>query len=137
MTVMDLIARVRRENKIIKYKLEELERLENLCGISGINFEEKVQSSNNAKGKEQTYLNYIEYKDELQSYINQAVGHRNRLNKLIDRCVKEPNMVEVMYQYCFENKTLQQIADSMHYGKTSIYRMYRYAVDEMEQHWNK
>ena len=136
MTVMDLIARVRRENKIIKYKLEELERLENLCGISGINFEEKVQSSN-TKGKEQTYLNYIEYKDELQSYINQAVGHRNRLNKLIDRCVKEPNMVEVMYQYCFENKTLQQIADSMHYGKTSIYRMYRYAVDEMEQHWNK
>lgn len=135
MEVVELIKKVRKDNRIIKYKLEELERLENLCGVSGISFEEKVQGGSNSKGKENAYLNYIEYKDELEKYILQSIGDKKKLSKIIDEKVSETKMIEVMYQYCFENKTLQQIADTLHYGKTSIYRMYRYAIEEMER-WN-
>ena len=99
MTVKELIIKVRREDWTVKHKQEELQRLEALCGVSGISYDAKEGSSGsrNINKNEQSYLRYIEYKDELERYIVEALESRRLLMRLIDS-LDNHRHVDVMYK---------------------------------------
>lgn len=133
MTVKELIQKVRTETVIVRHKEEELYRLETLCGVSGIRYGgEKGSGSRNINKNEQSYLNYIEFKDELSEYIQETLENRKRMMALIDT-LKNRQAVNIMYKYCMENYTIRQIADELNYSRQSVHRIYLNAIEEMEK----
>lgn len=138
MTVKELIIKVRREDWTVKHKQEELQRLEALCGVSGISYSAKEGSSGsrNINKNEQSYLRYIEYKDELELYIAEALESRRLLMRLIDS-LDNHRHVDVMYKYCMENYTLQQIAIKKNYTKQAVHKIYLKCIEEMEKELTK
>lgn len=138
MTVKELIQKVRKEDWTVKHKIEELDRLEALCGVSGISYglKEGSSGSRNINKNEQSYLRYIQYKDELNQYISEALEDRKLLMKLIDSLSKH-QYIDVMYKYCMENYTLQQVAIKKNYTKQAVHKIYLKCIEEMEKELTK
>lgn len=137
MDIIELVKEVRKDNRIIEHKIEELERLKTRCEATGISLEgERVSGSHNVSRVENSYLRYIEYKDELERYIQKALDKRKILMDLVDTLDKQQE-IDVMYKYCLFNMTLLQIADIMSYSKPNVHKIYRKAIDTMQKRVNK
>ena len=138
MTVKELIVKVRKENKIVQHKQEELARLEALCGVSGISYDAKegTSGSRNVNKNEQSYLRYIEFKDDLKEYIAAALSSRKKLMALIDK-LESHQAIDIMYKYCMENQTLRQIGEEKSYTKQAIHKIYTRSIEEMDKELTK
>ena len=137
MDVRELIKEVRRDNRIVRHKEEEIERLKSRCHVAGVSFEgERVSGSHNNSRVEDAILNYIAYKDKLKDYIAAAIVKRDQLQDMIDQLGSEQE-ISVMYKYCLGDLTLLQIADVMDYSKPAVYKIYSKAVDKMQARVNE
>lgn len=135
--IKDLISEVRKDNCIIKHKEEELQRLQVLCEISGISYGgEKGSTSRNTNKQEQSYLEYIEFKDALARYICDALAKRKQLMELIDK-LQSKQEIDILYKYCFENLSLRQIAEATGYTKQAIHKIYLKALENLEKELTK
>ena len=132
MGVIELIQDVRKENTILLRMTEELERLRSICQVTGVNLEgERVSGSHNNSRVEQAYLNYIEYKDKLDTYMANTKEKRAMLNNMIDT-LERPQSIDVMYKYCLANMTMQEIAYINKCSRSNVYKIYSNAVDELQ-----
>lgn len=137
MDITKLIVEVRRENTILMRKTEELERLRSICHVTGVNMEgERVSGSHNNSRVEQAYLNYIEYKDEVDEYISKTKAKRKLLNDLIDT-LESQQEIEVMYKYCLANMSVQDIANTSNWSRSNVYRIYNKARNTIQESMNK
>lgn len=133
MDVKELIQEVRKGNRIVGHKLEELERLRSLCHVTGVNLEgERVSGSHNNSRVEQSYLRYIAFKDDLERYIANAMNSRDQLMALIDT-LDNQQAIDIMYKYCLFNMPMLQIADIMGYTKQNVYKIYKNAIKTMQE----
>lgn len=136
MEIKYLIELVRSNSNLVKQKEEELIRLESLCGVSGISYEEKVSTSHNANGKEQCYLNYIEAKQELEEFKKSTVNNRIIISKLVYN-LPTKLMRNIMYDYCLCDISINKIANKYHYTRQNIYILFNKSVDIMQDEYNK
>lgn len=133
MDITKLIVEVRKENTILIRKTEELERLLSICHVTGVNMEgERVSGSHNNSRMEQAYLNYIEYKDELEKYIANTKAKRKKLNDLIDT-LESQQAIDVMYKYCLANMSIQEIANTNKWSRSNVYRIYNEAKKVLQE----
>lgn len=136
MEIKELIDSVKNDYKLVELKEEELLRLENLCGVSGISYDEKASTSPNPNRQEQVYLNYIEFKEELEKFKASTIKNRITLRKLIDG-LNTALSREVMYEYCLNNISISRLAKKYHYTRQAVYKIYNDAVEEMQKEFTK
>ena len=133
MDITKLIVEVRKENTVLMRKTEELERLLSICHVTGVNMEgERVSGSHNNSRVEQAYLNYIEYKEEVDEYIAETKAKRKRLNDLIDT-LENQQEIDVMYKYCLANMSIQEISNVNNWSRSNVYRIYNKAKQALQE----
>ena len=134
MDVRELIANVRKDNRIGGHKMDELERLKSLCHVTGVNLEgERVSGSHNNSRVEQSYLKYISFKDDLEKYISSAMARRDQLMQLIDMALESQQAIDIMYKYCLFNMSMLQVADILGYTKQNVYKIYNQSIKRMQE----
>lgn len=127
-----LLNEILKRNKIIKYKLEELERQKNLCEIKGLSYDaDKVQTSG-ANGTDGNIIEYVQLKDELQKYINDTLKLKHDLMNFIDEMTNE-RLITVLYKKYFEEKSFNEIAKDLNVSYSRVQQLHDKAVNELEK----
>ena len=133
MDIRELIKDVKNDIQRLRGKIEELEVRKNKCYISGINYEgEKVSGSTNTSRVEKTYLEYIDFKDKLESFKEQVKNKRDELIYWIDQ-LDDPKSIQVMYKYCLSEMSIKEVADEIGYSKPNVHKIYKKSIIRMQE----
>jgi DNA-directed RNA polymerase specialized sigma subunit len=124
-----LLLSIMKRDKIIEYKLEELERQKRLCEVRGINFEgERVQGS---PKNENPIIEYIQMKDDVQAYINETIKLKRELMKVIDK-MEDGNCIGLLYKRYFMRKSYNEIAKEAELTYKRIQQLHDKALRELD-----
>lgn len=133
MDVLRLIKEVKTDKVKLQCKVEELERLETLCHVSGVSYEgDRVTGSTDNSRIEKAYLKYIEVNDNLKEFISKHLEERKLLVSILDMLDK-PKDIEVMYQYCLTDMSLKDVGDKLGYSKPSVHKIYKNSVKVLQE----
>ena len=130
MDARDLIKAMRRAERILQLKKEELVRLESAVRYQAISYD-KVPSVPRPDSKEKAYLNLIELRDEVERMEAELDSMRAEIIRRIQQLPSELK-IDIMDMYCLKGMTLSQIAQKTFYSKSHIYLRWREALDLMD-----
>ena len=135
MTAKEYLSGLRLLNIKIKHKLQEAEELRSLAfGTASLNSDsERVQTSPSGDGRQIILVNrYVDLEAEIQALVDKYVVMKDEIINRIHQ-LEDARYVEVLFKRYVEGKTMRQIAEEMDYEYTSIYKIRKRAIAELDK----
>lgn len=115
--------------KKIKYKLEEIERLRTLVGVSGMNYDkENIQTSKKYDPMGDKVAEIVELERVVKEYMKQ----RRAIIEQIDN-MEQAKYYEVLTNRYVLDKDWYTIADTMGITTTTVMRLHHEALEEFKK----
>lgn len=135
MTTKEYLSQIKYLNAKIKNKSLELYQLETMAySVSGLNSNEKVQTSFKQDRMGDAVVKIINYKNEIKALRDSLMDKRKHIISQIDS-IKDLNMYEVLTSHYVNRKSFDDIAAEMNYSRMQINRIHGKALQEFEKNF--
>lgn len=133
MTTKEYLSQIKYLNAKIKNKSLELYQLETMAySVSGLNSNEKVQTSFKQDRMGDAVVKIINYKNEIKALRDSLMDKRKHIISQIDS-IQDLNMYEVLTSHYVNRKSFDDIAAEMNYSRMQINRIHEKALQEFEK----
>lgn len=133
MTTKEYLSQIKYLNAKIKNKSLELYQLETMAySVSGLNSNEKVQTSFKQDRMGDAVVKIINYKNEIKALRDSLMDKRKHIISQIDS-IQDLNMYEVLTSHYVNRKSFDDIAAEMNYSRMQINRIHGKALQEFEK----
>lgn len=129
---------IKKRNRLINIKIEELERLKALCELKGTNFD-SVGFGGGGKNpdKSSNLVRYVEAKKSLDGLIDELVDKRLTAIELCGM-INDVKKVNVLYELYFKDTLVTDLAEKYSYTEQRVYQLRNEALNELDtKHFNK
>lgn len=132
MKAKDYLLQVRRINKLIELKQNEINKLNLYLGVKAVNYEgERVQSSN-TMDRTDLICKIVDFEIELKEYIKQLIDLKKEIMQTIDK-LDEADLIKLLYLRYFDFKTWEEIAITMNYSYRWILKLHGISLQKIEK----
>lgn len=118
-------------DKLIKYKLEEIEKLENMIIYKSPQFKESV-SGGEAVPPDERLSKLVELKNELEKEINEMLQIKQDISSLINKIVENNYRTMLTLRY-LNYKSFEEIAVIMGYSYRYCIKLHKKALLQIEK----
>lgn len=136
MNAKEYLKQIRKSDRLISNKQQELDVIRSKLEYSGISYEEKVQCSIDPDSRVNSLLKVIEYEHEINKQIDELIQLKLEVMKVVDQ-VQDGELVDLLYQRYFQFKTFEEIAITMNYTWRWTMQMHNKALKEVDKIINK
>lgn len=132
MKAKDYLLQVRRINKLIELKQNEINKLNLYLGVKAVNYEaERVQSSNTTD-RTDLICKIVDFEIELKEYIKQLIDLKKEIMQTIDK-LDDADLIKLLYLRYFDFKTWEEIAITMNYSYRWILKLHGISLQKIEK----
>lgn len=132
MKAKDYLLQVRRINKLIELKQNEINKLNLYLGVKAVNYEaERVQSSNTTD-RADLICKIVDFEIELKEYIKQLIDLKKEIMQTIDK-LDDADLIKLLYLRYFDFKTWEEIAITMNYSYRWILKLHGISLQKIEK----
>lgn len=132
MKAKDYLLQVRRINKLIELKQNEINKLNLYLGVKAVNYEgERVQSSN-TMDRTDLICKIVDFEIELKEYIKQLIDLKKEIMQTIDK-LDDADLIKLLYLRYFDFKTWEEIAITMNYSYRWILKLHGISLQKIEK----
>ncbi len=130
MTTKEYLNQSYRFDKMIKSKLEEIKRLENVLTYKSISYDDVPKGSNNKR--DDNLCKLVDLQIELDKYINEMFEIRNEISKLINR-VENHNYKLILTLRYLNFKSFKEIAREMDFSYSHCMTLHKNALKVLDR----
>nr|DAT64371.1 MAG TPA: Protein of unknown function (DUF1492) [Caudoviricetes sp.] len=135
MTTKEYLTQIERFDRIIENKLSEMYQLKTMAySVSGLNSNEKVQTSFEQDKIGNAVSKIIDLENEINTLINNTLDKKMHIINQIDS-IKNVNMYHVLSSRYVNRKNFDDIAAEMNYSRMQINRIHGKALQEFEKNF--
>ena len=133
MTTKEYLSQIERFDRIIENKLAEMYQLKTMAySVSGLNSNEKVQTSFEQDKIGNAVAKMIDLESEINAFVNNKKKKKIHIINQIDS-IKNVNMYHVLSSRYVNRKSFDDIAAEMNYSRMQINRIHGKALQEFEK----
>ncbi len=133
MTTKEYLSQIERFDRIIENKLAEMYQLKTMAySVSGLNSNEKVQTSFEQDKIGNAVAKIIDLESEINALVNNTLDRKIHIINQIDS-IKNVNMYHVLSSRYVNRKSFDDIAAEMNYSRMQINRIHGKALQEFEK----
>lgn len=123
----DRLLEVRRLDKLISMKQNEICHLRNKLYYKGVSYGERIQGGHIANQREELLTTILDYEAELTKDIDNLIDAKKNLSNLIEN-LEDPDFIDVLYKRYFEYKNWEVIAVEKNMSIRQIFRVHGKAL---------